>query len=372
MNAIQYYRPTTIIINLKAIQQNIRNLKKHLTANVEIIAVVKANAYGHGDVEVARVALQEGATTLAVATLEEALHMRKHFRDTPIIVLGVVLPQYVNEAIAKSIILTAPSLQWLQQAMHAKHTGVLRVHLKIDSGMGRIGVRDTQEMQNIAKFIPQQGLKIEGVFTHFATADEKDESYFLQQVTRLQSLLSILPKIPRQIHVANTATALIKSARYQFNAVRYGISMYGLAASTYVDEVTPFPLAPALTLQTALVHVKQIEAGERIGYGATFEARKPMYIGTLPIGYADGLLRGLSGQEVLVAGKRMPIIGRVCMDQCMIALDQYYPIGEPVVLIGKQQNNTINIDEWAERLKTINYEVACTLTSRIPRIHKND
>ena len=199
MNAIQYYRPTTIIINLKAIQQNIHNLKKHLTANVEIIAVVKANAYGHGDVEVARVALQEGATTLAVATLEEALHMRKHFRDTPIIVLGVVLPQYVNEAIAKSIILTAPSLQWLQQAMHAKHTGVLRVHLKIDSGMGRIGVRDTQEMQHIAAFIQQQGLEVDGVFTHFSTADEKDESYFLQQVTRFQSLLSILPKIPRQI-----------------------------------------------------------------------------------------------------------------------------------------------------------------------------
>lgn len=372
MNAIQYYRPTTIIINLKAIQQNIRNLQKHLTAGVQIIAVVKANAYGHGDVEVARTALQEGATMLAVATFEEALHMREHFKEAQILVLGIVLPQFVNDAIANDITLTAPSLQWLEQAIMYRSSGNIRVHLKIDSGMGRIGSRSEEEITAIATLAQSEGVVIDGAFTHFATADERDDFYFLQQVDKFKSLVAVLPKKPRLIHAANTATALIKPSSYQFNAVRYGISMYGLAASPYAEARSPFPLKPALSLHTALTHVKQIEAGDHVGYGATYTAEKRMFVGTLPIGYADGVLRGLAGQEVVVNGQRMPIIGRICMDQCMIALDKNYPIGEPVTLIGTQQNTTISIDEWAERLNTINYEIPCTLSYRLPRIHKND
>lgn len=372
MSSVQYYRPTKININLKAIQQNIRNLQQHLTDNVEIIAVVKANAYGHGDVEVARTALQEGATTLAVATFEEALHMRKHFKSAPILVMGIVLPQFVNDAITNDITLTAPSLQWLEQVMMHRSSGDIRVHLKIDSGMGRIGIRDEEEMKAVAAFIQCEGIEVDGIFTHFATADEQDEAYFLQQAKAFNTMVAFLPNKPRLIHAANTATALIKSQAYQFNAVRYGIAMYGLAASPYVEACAPFALEPALSLHSALTHVKQIEAGDHIGYGATFIAKKRMFIGTLPIGYADGLLRGLAGQEVLIDGQRMPIVGKICMDQCMVAMNKNYPIGEPVTLIGTQQNTTINIDEWAERLNTINYEIPCTLSYRVPRIHKND
>lgn len=370
MSSVQYYRPTKIKINLKAIQQNIRNLQQHLTANVEIIAVVKANAYGHGDIEIAKVALQEGATALAVATLEEALHMREVFKDVPIIVLGIVLPNFVNEAINKEITLTTPSLHWLEQALHYKREGVLKVHIKIDSGMGRIGIKSSEEMKQIASFQAHPEVDIDGAFTHFATADEADETYFLQQVQRFEQLLACLRKKPRQIHVANTATALVKSSKYQFDAVRYGIAMYGLAASSYVAKHMPFALHPALSLTTMLTHVKQVQQGESIGYGASYCAPKTMYIGTLPIGYADGLLRNLSGQDVLINGKRMPIIGRICMDQCMVALDSAYEVGEQVTLLGTQQNNTIHIEEWAERLNTINYEIPCILTSRVPRIHE--
>lgn len=372
MSSVQYYRPTKISINLKAIQQNIRNLQQHLTAGVQIIAVVKANAYGHGDVEVARTALQEGATTLAVATFEEALHIREHFKEAQILVLGIVLPQFVNDAIANDIILTAPSLQWLEQVMKYKSSGNIRVHLKIDSGMGRIGIRDEEEMKAVVTFIQCEGIEVDGIFTHFATADEQDEAYFLQQAKAFSTMVAFLPKKPRLIHAANTATALIKSKAYQFNAVRYGIAMYGLAASPYVQACAPFALEPALSLHSALTHVKQIEAGDHIGYGATFTAKERMFIGTLPIGYADGLLRGLAGQEVLIDGQRMPIVGKICMDQCMVAMNKNYPIGEPVTLIGTQQNTTINIEEWAERLNTINYEIPCTLSCRVPRIHKND
>lgn len=373
MTVEQYFRPTKAIIDLGAIRQNVQQLKVHLNEGVKIIAVVKANAYGHGDVAVAQAALEAGATMLAVATADEALHMRKHFPHVEILVLGATPAYFAPYAANERIRLTVFSTDWVQQAAPYLEdtTATLNIHVKIDSGMGRIGVRTEEELKALeAAIIAQPRMQIEGVFTHFATADESQEELFQQQVSIFSQLKSSLQEKPKYVHASNTAAALIKDATLQFDAVRYGISLYGLTPSSYVASIEPFPLHPALSLETELVHVKQLQAGDSVGYGATFVAQEPCWVGTLPIGYADGMIRKLAGQDVLIDGQRMPIIGRICMDQCMVLLSKPYAVGEKVQLIGKQGNEHITLDEWAARLETINYEIPCIFTSRIPRVYR--
>lgn len=370
MQNIQHFRPTKAIINLEAIKRNVQHLKEHLKTGVQIIAVVKANAYGHGDVEVAATAIEAGASMLAVATPEEALHIRKHFPNIDILILGYAPVSFAPYAAKENITLTVFSSDWVDQVKALTLSNPLKLHMKIDTGMGRIGVTTLEDLMNLYKAISSSSnLLVDGVFTHFATADEEDETYFNHQVSKFEQFISSLPVKPRIVHAANTATMLVKDQRLQYDAVRFGISMYGLAPSAYVKTKLPFPLQPAFSLETELVEVKLIQPGQSIGYGATFTATEPSYIGTIPIGYADGLIRKYSGQHVLVNGTRAPIIGRICMDQCMILLPAAYNIGEKVTLIGKQQNDEITIDEWAEKVETINYEVPCIITSRVPRIY---
>lgn len=367
------YRPTKAVIDLQAIKHNVVSLRKHLQPNVEIIAVVKANAYGHGDIEVAKAAIQAGATMLAVATPDEAVHMRTYFKEIDILVLGAIPTSFISYASKENISITVFSLQWLEQAKSfLPIDNAVKIHLKIDSGMGRIGITTREELLAVYEAaVSSNGLVVDGVFTHFATADEENSVYFDNQVYIFKGLLDALPEKPRLVHVANTATALVKDSSLQFDAVRFGISMYGLLPSSYVGEVLPFPLKPAFSLETELVHVKQLKAGQSVGYGATFTAKEDCYIGTIPIGYADGMIRKLSGQDVLVNGERAQIIGRICMDQSMILLSQAYTVGESVVLIGKQQSNEITMDDWATKLETINYEIPCVITSRVPRIYNS-
>lgn len=366
------YRPTKAVIDLQAIKHNIISLRKHLQPNVQIIAVVKANAYGHGDVKVARAAIEAGATMLAVATPDEAVHMRAHFKEIDILVLGAIPLSFIGYAAEENISLTVFSSEWVEQAKFLlPNSKQVKVHLKIDSGMGRIGVTTKDELLDVYEALSNTtGFLIDGIFTHFATADEEDTLYFDKQVYIFKELLESLPTKPRLVHVANTATALVKDSSLQFDAVRYGISMYGLLPSAYVGEQLPFSLKPAFSLETELVHVKELKAGQSVGYGATFTAQQDCYVGTIPIGYADGMIRKLSGQEVLVNGKRAQIIGRICMDQSMILLPEAYNIGERVVLIGRQFDDEITLDDWATKLETINYEVPCVITSRVPRLYK--
>lgn len=369
MEQIKHYRPTKAVINLNAIKNNVENLKTHLSDGVEIIAVVKANAYGHGDIEVAKTAIEAGATMLAVATPDEAVHIRRNIPGIGILVLGASPPSFAHYAAEHNISLTAFSKQWVDEVEPIQHQ--LKLHIKIDSGMGRIGVATVSELVLLKESLDmRKDFYIEGIFTHFATADEEDAAYFESQTVKFEMMLEALGSFPKMVHVANTATALIKDAKYQYNAVRFGISMYGLSPSSYVAEILPFAIEPAMTLETELIHVKEIQAGDAVGYGATFIAKERAFVGTLPIGYADGMIRKLSGQEVLVAGKRVPIIGRICMDQCMVLLPEAYNIGEQVILIGSQMDETVSIDEWAEKLETINYEIPCILTSRVPRIYQ--
>lgn len=373
MTGISYFRPTQARIDLDAIRKNIAKLRQHLHTNVDIIAVVKANAYGHGDVEVSKAALQAGATTLAVATPEEALHIREAIQDVPILILGAVPVGFVPYAAKYHITLTVFSAEWIEEAQRSYEelTERVLVHLKVDSGMGRIGVRTELELQKLASIVEQSTLfDIDGIFTHFATADDEDTAYYIQQKEVFMQLVASLPTKPRIVHAANTAASLVKE-NVQFDAVRFGISMYGLAPSPYVEQHLPFALTPAMTLATQLVHVKRIKRGESVGYGAAYHAvEEEEWIGTLPIGYADGLRRALSGQDVLIGGQRVKIIGKVCMDQTMIKLPKKMTVGEEVILIGKQQNDEILMQEWADRLQTIVYEIPCMLTARIARVYR--
>lgn len=367
MAHLNFYRPTFAAIDLNAIKMNILNLKLHLKSNVDVIAVVKANAYGHGDLEVAQTAVEAGASMLAVATPDEAIRLREKGIESPLLVLGASPPSFADVAARQNICLTIFNQDWLDK-VHVLPKS-LCVHIKVDTGMGRLGVQTEEELSSFLQSInSRQDIHIDGVFTHFSTADEEDDTYFQQQVTKFERFLTLFKDKPRLVHAANSAASLVHKESI-FDAVRFGISLYGLAPSPHVKNISPFELEPALTLHTELVQVKRMKESSAISYGATYRTQQEEWIGTLPIGYADGMLRGLSGQEVLIRGKRFPIIGRICMDQCMVRLDEEMSIGEKVVLLGRQGYETIHIDEWAQKLLTINYEIPCLLSGRIPRVY---
>jgi alanine racemase len=364
----RYYRDTWAEIDLSAIEENISNMKRHIGGSVELIAVVKANAYGHGDSQVAKTALSAGASMLAVAFLDEALALRKQGIKAPILVLGAVPPDTVNVCADNDITVTAYSNEWLKSAISYLEGTPLCFHMKIDSGMGRLGLKtenDVREMAQLAN--DHENLQMRGVFTHFATADETDTTYFQKQLSCFKNLVRTLPTESIMVHSSNSAAGLRYKEQW-FNAVRFGISMYGLSPSEEMKSLLPFPLRQAFSLHAKLVHVKKITKGESVSYGAAYTAEKDEWIGTVPIGYADGWLRRLSGSEVLINGKRQKTAGRICMDQMMVTLPEELPVGTKVTLIGTQGSETISMDEIANRLETINYEIPCTISSRVPRM----
>ncbi|WP_243292531.1 alanine racemase [Bacillus sp. FJAT-47783] len=364
----KYYRDTWAEVNLDHIEANVRSLKRHLPEETAIIAVVKANAYGHGDVEVANAALRAGASRLAVAFLDEALALREKGVTVPILVMGAARPSDIGIAAKHHIALTAYSIDWLKQAGSYDTKESVPIHIKLDTGMGRLGVKQRDELEEVLTFIEKHpSFCLEGVFTHFATADEKDKTYFDKQYERFLELIEHVNQKNVIIHCANSATSL-RFPKKVFNAVRFGISMYGLAPSADIVDEIPFALKEAFSLHSSIVHIKKMKKGEKISYGATYTANEDEWIGTVPIGYADGWIRRLSGFEVLVEGERVPIVGRICMDQLMIKLHKKQPLGTKVTLIGTQNGQTISVDEVAKRLDTINYEVPCMIGWRVPRI----
>lgn len=369
-----FYRETWAEIDLDAVEHNVRRMKQHLPEGTQLMAVVKADGYGHGAEPVARTALEAGATWLGVALLDEAIALRKAGVHAPILVLGWTRPQDVDLAARHHISLTVFQKEWLEEASRCyKDASPVFFHIKCDTGMGRIGVRTPEELSEVVRALQADSRFVaEGFFTHFATADEADEAYFRRQYQRFVDMTEQLKSLginPNLIHCANSAAAL-KYPEKMFNMVRYGIAMYGLSPSPEMKDRLPFELKEAFTLKSRLVHVKLIEPGEGVSYGVAFRAAEPTWVGTVPIGYADGWQRALSGKaSVLVAGKRCPIIGRICMDQLMIALDGPVPVGELVTLIGEDGAERIGIDDIAVMLGTINYEIPCMISKRVPRIY---
>lgn len=368
------YRPTRAVVDVGAIRSNVRNLRELLPAETGIIAVVKADGYGHGATESARAAFREGAIMAAVATPDEALDLREAGIQQPILVLGPVPITFLKEAIRQEITVAIPGVQWAQAAADELR-GIkesLNTHVKIDTGMGRIGVRSEQEIVELVKILEgTSAIRVEGIFTHFATADEQDTKSTEEQFRKFNRLVTCFPERPKLIHAANSAAAL-RFPDFALDAVRFGIGMYGIAPSEVVARELPFQLERALRLETEIAFVKQVDAKEPISYGGTYVSQPGEWIATLPIGYADGLKRGLRNQEVLIRGKRVPIVGTICMDQCMVRLPERYPEGEPVVLLGKQGNEEITMEEWATRIGTIPYEIAVTIARRVQRQYFGD
>ncbi|MEQ6376705.1 alanine racemase [Bacillaceae bacterium S4-13-56] len=369
MSSHSYFRDTWVEINLDAIENNIMELKTRLPKGKKIYAVVKANGYGHGDVQVAKVALEAGAYGLAVSLLDEAISLRLAEIQAPILVMGRVRPEDAVLAAKYDITLAVFQKEWMEEMPHLENP--LNIHLKIDTGMGRVGLRTEEEMDEIISLVKTKNVRLTGVFTHFATADEPDLDYYNEQNRRFSILLERLkflyPK-PFEVHTGNSAAAL-RFPEEMYDSVRYGISMYGLYPSDWVKQHPPFQLTPALSLQSKLIHVKKLPPGESISYGATYTTETEEWIGTVPIGYADGWIRKLQGSEVLVAGERAQVVGRICMDQMMIRLQGPIPVGTQVTMIGQQQNQSISMDEIAQYLDTINYEISCMISNRVPRVY---
>lgn len=366
-----YLRPTYVEVDQEAIYQNVHQEKQRLPQGTELFAVVKADAYGHGLLPVARVCRKAGATGFCVATLDEALVLRDAQIVEPILVLGITSVPEAAIAASQNISLTVADEHWLQAAQEilaqTPSLPPLAVHLAVDSGMGRIGFTEPETLRATAEYLAshQAEFDFEGIFTHFATADQADETYFKKQVAKFKAMVAMLPERPHYVHVANSATSLWH-ADLVSNMIRFGVAIYGLNPSgTALPE--PYPLKPALSLYSELVYVKQIHPGDGVSYGATHIAQKDEWIGTLPIGYADGWLRRMSGMTVLINGQRCPIVGRVCMDQMMVLLPAELPVGTKVTLIGKDGDDEITMQEVADYAHTIHYEIACGLKNRIPR-----
>lgn len=369
-------RPVWAEINLEHLSHNLREVRRLTRKDAMVMAVVKADAYGHGAVESSRALLDAGANRLAVAVLNEALQLRQAFPETDIMVLGYT-PAHLYDAVAANGI-----IQTIYSIAHAKplsdaavRNGVnIRVHIKLDTGMHRIGMPANEEtIREILEISKLPGLVIEGIFTHFAVADEVDKSYTMKQVEKYNFVAQGLEagglSIP--IHHVSNSAAIIDLPELNYNMVRAGIMLYGLYPSQDVikDRVV---LKPVMSLKACLSHVKTLESGSGISYGLKYVTQGQEEIATMPLGYADGYTRMLSGKgEVLFKGQLRPLTGRICMDQCMFdvtGLDA--KPGDVAVLFGEDgEGNVLPVESLADKLGTINYEMVCMIDKRVPRVY---
>lgn len=357
-------------VNLNAIEKNLRAIKKHIKAP-KLLVVVKANSYGHGAVEVSKKAVEIGADYLAVATFDEAMQLRSAGFKTPILILGLVPPECARDLVAYDITQTVCDLPLaVEISKQAVKLGKrAKVHLKIETGMGRIGA-DVQGIGILASAINSlPGVILEGVFSHFANADSADKSFTVKQLQKFQAAIDEIEKYKVKIpikHIAESA-AILEIPEAHFDMVRSGIITYGLMPSSEVHRT--IDLQTAFRLCAKIAWIKQISAGTSIGYGRDFVALRDSTIATLPIGYADGFLRAYARDGfVEVNGFKAPIAGRVCMDQTMIDVTDVpdVKVGDEVTLFG---SDTLTIDDIARRVGTINYEIPCLITERVPRLY---
>jgi alanine racemase len=363
-------RPTCAVINLAAIGHNVAAIRKRIGGNRGLMAVVKADAYGHGAVEVSRAALAGGADCLGVAIPEEALPLRKAGIDVPILVLGLIQPQEAGKVIDAGLEQTVCSLgvaKALDRTANAASTRI-NVHIKVDTGMGRIGVLPNEVNDFLRKLNRYKNLRLKGIYSHFASADEKETAFTKKQINIFDGVIREIEAmgihIPQK-HFANSAGVLAHSNSF-YDLVRPGITIYGLYPSG--DTPRTLSLRPAMTLKSRIAHIKKVPAGTPVSYGRTFRTERDTTVATLPLGYADGYSRGLSNQGyATIKGVRAPLIGRVCMDMCMFDVTDINNVcqGDEAVLFGTSPT----VDEIADRLGTINYEIVCAVGKRVPRIY---
>lgn len=358
-------------VSLDSIAHNVRQFRRFIGPGCELMAVVKANGYGHGALETAYTMIANGTNWLAVALPEEAVRLRRGGITAPILVLGAVGADELDVCVAQDLVVTVfePHIaRLLSQAAVAQHK-LARVHIKVDTGMGRLGLlpEDFGSLVELVQGLP--GLEIQGVFTHFAQADEPSLEYTKWQWHRFQKVRADLKargiSIPF-VHAANTAATLFFPESH-LDLVRVGLGIYGM----YPDSRRPLHLKPALSLKTKVAFVKRVPAGSAVSYESTYVTWKETSLAVLPIGYADGLSRGLSNQgKVIIHGTLCPIVGRITMDHTLVDVgDLPVVIGDEVILIGSDGVQEIHAHDWAAMLGTINYEITCMLSSRIERVY---
>jgi alanine racemase len=364
--------PTWLEINLSAVESNARYLTQ--STGVKLMAVVKGNAYGHGSVEVGKAALAGGASWLAVARLNEARVLRQAGITAPILILGMVPSFEVDEAVALDITLPMPHFEAAEiYAQRSKALGkTIRVHLKVDTGLGRLGVIPDDVLPLARRALELGGIEIDGMYSHFSKSGQKDDPLMYTQTDRFKQALESLNAAaihPTWIHHSNSGATLgFPLAR--FNMVRAGSGVVGFNPFDYTG--LPAGIRPALTgWKARLVSCKKLPEGWGIGYGATYTASGDEYTGIAAVGFGDGVRR-VPGQEVLIDGKRAPLVGSVSMDQITIKLPGKYPLDTEVVLVGTQGNETITIEEWAQRSGTVHVDITVLITPRVPRIYYRD
>jgi alanine racemase len=375
-------------VDLDAIRGNVRELRRLTDPRAKLMAVVKADGYGHGACEVANAALAAGADWLGVARLHEAVRLRESGLAAPLLVLGYTPPEDAGRLVEYDLRQSVYSLAAAEAyaAAARRHGGTIRVHLKVDTGMGRLGLVPAaiagvggpgpvgDELTRTAVAVARlPGLEAEGIFTHFAASDSADKAHARGQ---LQLFLEVIARLRRDglefavRHAANSA-AVIELPESHLDLVRPGIALYGLRPSDEVD-LSRVRLTPAMALKTRIVHLKQVPAGTCVSYGMTHRTPAPTVIATIPTGYADGYRRLLSSRgEMLAGGRRVPVVGRVCMDLTMLDVGAVPSprVEDEVVIFGRQGDETITADDLARALGTINYEIVCDLTPRVARVY---
>jgi len=367
-------------IDLDAVRANVTALRD-VAAPAEFLAVVKANAYGHGAVPVARAALQAGASWLGIARVEEAVQLREAGIEARIMLLSEPAPAAVPDVVAHDItpvVYTEAGIDALAKGViDAGRTRPLPVHLKVDTGMHRVGCTPSDAVALARLVASRDQLELAGVCTHLAVADEPDDAYTPEQLGRFDAVIAALDDAglrPRVVHAANSAGMLVHpSSRHSL--VRVGIAMYGLPPAPALHAHGGVELRPVMSLRARVTMVKELPAGARLSYGLRYELDHPSRIATVPAGYADGVPRnlGLQGGEVLIGGRRLPIAGVVTMDQLLVDVgDAPVETGDEVVLIGRQGNEEITATEWAQHLGTINYEIVTGIGARVPRTYRGE
>jgi len=368
-------RPTRVEIDLSAIDFNLQQIKKKV-APAKIMAVVKANAYGHGVLPVAKTALNSGAAYLAVALLEEGIELRESGVTAPILVFGGEIEEQLTEIFRYDLDITIISKKFakLLSAEAVLRKQSIKIHVKVDTGMGRVGIpwQDAVEIVRDISRLPK--LEIVGIYTHFATSDERDKTFAEIQLSRFQQVLDGLQKSGIQIpikHAANSGAIIDLPGTY-FDMVRPGIMMYGYYPSNETTESVP--LKPAMTFKSKVSYIKEVPAGTSISYGRKYNTAFATRIATIPVGYADGYNRLLTNRgKVLINGNIYPVVGRVCMDQILADIGQQpeISVGDDVVLFGSQGRQEFSVIEICQILNTIPYEVCCWVSKRVPRIYIN-
>lgn len=368
------------VVSLDAIAHNFAEMKKNIAEGTQIVAVIKADGYGHGAEAIARLIEDyDYIWGFAVATPEEALQLRTFGVKKPILILGIVFEEYYTEMIAKEIRLTVCTYEMAQElSEEAKRQGRnVHIHIGLDTGMSRIGFADRQEsVAQIKKIKELPNVEIEGMFTHFARADETDRSPAMDQLKRYLNFAKLLEDagvhIPMK-HCSNSA-GIIRIPEANLNAVRAGITIYGMYPSNEVERDN-LKLIPAMELKSHIAYVKTLEPGAAISYGGTFTVKKEMRVATIPVGYADGYPRSLSNKGwVLIHGKKAPILGRVCMDQFMVDVTKIpeADMGDEVTLIGKDGEEFISMETFGDLSGRFSYEFACDISKRVPRVYIRD